>query len=413
MSLFYRFLPWPLSAVLLILGLHTGAARAEVFVVNQPGVGTTNGCNASCTFRDALEDALSNGASSIDTINFDIPGAGPHDICGPNGAVAVNTAVLINGLTQDGARANASQTGFDANLLIACRFLVIEHPNVLVKGILLQGLSLERGNGPSAPSPDNFRLHASLVSGTANGVAIKVQEAVNARIGDGSISNRNLIEASVLGIKLPPDVPPQRSSSVTVRGNVFRNNETHISVEEVGQVLVVGGTADGDQNVFSDSRREAVRCHNESSCIIRQSEVRRSRNGGAGFSGLVTGAGNIALLQSAQQVAGGVQVRGLIARSANDIPQAKIFDLDVFANVGCNNSGRGDGESLLGSIAFTSPTPQQNEFVALIPFPALPSDVLITATATERGGLNTSNFSTCVLLEGLPGGDALFRDSFD
>src|SRR5687767_13513892 len=68
------------------------------FTVNStadPGSGT---CDATeCTLREAMDAA--NAAPGLDTIDFNIPGAGPHTITPASAFPTITTPVIIDGYT--------------------------------------------------------------------------------------------------------------------------------------------------------------------------------------------------------------------------------------------------------------------------------------------------------------------------
>jgi CSLREA domain-containing protein len=95
--------------VALLCGLLVMArpAHAATFIVNSTadtGDATPDGTCDTCTLREAIQEA--NFVSGADTINFAIPGNGPHTIT-PNPALPqITEAVTIDGYTQDGASPN-------------------------------------------------------------------------------------------------------------------------------------------------------------------------------------------------------------------------------------------------------------------------------------------------------------------
>lgn len=78
-------------AVLLVLvaavvGLFPQTAHAATFTVNSTADPGAGGCTPpECTLREAIIEANSN-PNNADTINFNIPGPGPHTITPPDPA---------------------------------------------------------------------------------------------------------------------------------------------------------------------------------------------------------------------------------------------------------------------------------------------------------------------------------------
>jgi CSLREA domain-containing protein len=76
-------------------------AHAATFTVNSTsdtGDATPDGACDTCTLREAIQEA-NNAATSpgADTINFAIPGAGPHTISPASELPSITQAVTING----------------------------------------------------------------------------------------------------------------------------------------------------------------------------------------------------------------------------------------------------------------------------------------------------------------------------
>jgi CSLREA domain-containing protein len=113
--------PWPIrgGAVLATLLLAASpAAFAALFTVTSTA-DTGGNCSAtptSCTLRQAISSA--NATAVADTIQFAIPGNGPHLIAPASALPAITRGLTIDGYTQPGAVENASATGFDATLKI-------------------------------------------------------------------------------------------------------------------------------------------------------------------------------------------------------------------------------------------------------------------------------------------------------
>jgi len=91
-----------------------------------------------------------------------------------------------------------------------------------------------------------------------------------------------------------------------------------------------------------------------------------------------------------QAVSGsGIGVRGILNSKANS-----TFNVQFFANAGCDSSGNGEGQTFLGEKIVTTDGSCNVSFVAQLPG-TVPAGYIITATATD-GANNTSEFSACV-----------------
>ena len=97
---------------------------------------------------------------------------------------------------------------------------------------------------------------------------------------------------------------------------------------------------------------------------------------------------NFPVIETAQDVEGGLDLAGELS-SAN----AATYTLEFFANVACDPSGNGEGQTFLGSRSLTTNSDGQASFA--FSFEGSQSGAFITATATDAVG-NTSEYSECV-----------------
>jgi hypothetical protein len=108
---------------------------------------------------------------------------------------------------------------------------------------------------------------------------------------------------------------------------------------------------------------------------------------------------NFPLLTSATSSGGTTTVTGTLNSESN-----KPYRVEFFASPQCSASGYGEGQTYLGKSDVTT-VGNDASFNVNLPVTVQPGNV-ITATATDAAG-NTSEFSPCMLLNGLPGGGAL------
>src|SRR5687768_9636066 len=100
---------WLSSTLVLAGSLLCRGAVFTVTVTNDSGPGS---------LRQAITDNNDTPGAGLNTINFNIPGAGPHLISPETSLPPVTQPVLINGYSQPGAIANSSTTAFNAVLKI-------------------------------------------------------------------------------------------------------------------------------------------------------------------------------------------------------------------------------------------------------------------------------------------------------
>src|SRR5262245_21653560 len=95
---------------LFISALACATSRAATFTV----------INTNLTGAGSLSNAISlaNGTAAQDTIEFNIPGAGPHTITLSNALPNITNSLIIDGYTQPGSSPNTLANGENAVLLI-------------------------------------------------------------------------------------------------------------------------------------------------------------------------------------------------------------------------------------------------------------------------------------------------------
>ncbi len=170
------------------------------------GDGVCDTGDGVCTLRAAIETA--NAVAGSDTIEFDIPGAGPHLITEPTGLPPITETVTIDGFTQAGSAANTNPAG--ATNAVARIQLVGDGAGSSISGIDLSGST------------------GSVVRGLAIG-------SFGAAIKAGP---QSVIAGNYIG---------------SVGGLVERSNNYGVLIEGVDQVDV-GGIAAADKNVISGNR---------------------------------------------------------------------------------------------------------------------------------------------------------------
>ena len=93
------------------LSFAAGAAAAPMtFIVNTTSDTNDAACDAThCSLREAI--AAANANVGMDTIAFNIPGAGPHSIAPTSALPTLTDPVVIDGYTQPGAMPNTNALG--------------------------------------------------------------------------------------------------------------------------------------------------------------------------------------------------------------------------------------------------------------------------------------------------------------
>src|SRR5437588_2884520 len=130
-------------------------ARRRLATITVTGTGDTIATDGIVTLREAITAANTNAASGdaaagdpgLDTIGFDIPGAGVHTIRPATGLPAITERLTIDGYTQPGARPNSNplNAGINAVLLIELdrQGLTVNAPGSVIRGLDVHGLADE------------------------------------------------------------------------------------------------------------------------------------------------------------------------------------------------------------------------------------------------------------------------------
>jgi CSLREA domain-containing protein len=208
-------------AALISVALAAKPAQAATITVNTNADDST--ANTNCTLREAITaantnaavDACTSGAAGADTINFAIPGAGPHTISPTSDLPSITEAVTINGYSESldegttPARPNSNADlaqGTNANLLIELSggsisssngLIQINASDVVVKGLVLKcfnsGIFIFGGSGNVIKG--NFIGNDPSVCTVNDGVVVTLSSHDNT-IGGTSPAARNLISGN-------------------------------------------------------------------------------------------------------------------------------------------------------------------------------------------------------------------------
>jgi len=190
-------------------GDGAGDACDAAITVNStadPGDGTCDG--TECTLREAI--TVANANAGTDTIDFDIPGAGPHTISPGSALPTITDPVTIDGYTQPGASPNTNPPGSGSNAVLK---IELDGTNA---GANANGLTISAG------------------SSTVKGLAIN-------RFGDDGIdlsaNGGNVIEGNYIG--------------TDVTGTADLGNIGHGAYIYDAPGNTIGGTTTAARNVIS------------------------------------------------------------------------------------------------------------------------------------------------------------------
>ena len=195
------------------------------FTVNQAGDTGDFICDATCTLRDAVDDA--NAAGTDDTISF----------------AAGLTTITLTGQIQTNNAGTLTITGAGANVLTinggagANRIFFVNGATVTIRGVTLTG-----GNGEGAAVFANSStvileevVVQNNVGGSASSGAVYFNGGTNHRIANSTFSgNTDFTDCAAFRAE---------NTSLTVVNTTVSGNSTNASSFGAGAICIVGGTA--------------------------------------------------------------------------------------------------------------------------------------------------------------------------
>lgn len=175
-----RLFPSPVLLLIAIVAVISFATITTLWVLQAPTAEAANFTvtNTLDVGAGSLRQAILNANSSLgtDTINFNIPGAGPHTIQPSSELPTITDPVIIDGYTQPGASPNSNGPGLGLNTVLkieldgsiipaaatcstnrTCRGLHIIAGNSTVRGLVINRFfRVIELFAPVSPSPASF-----------------------------------------------------------------------------------------------------------------------------------------------------------------------------------------------------------------------------------------------------------------
>jgi CSLREA domain-containing protein len=332
-----------------ILTLAAGAAQAATLTVNSTADVVAN--DGVCTLREAITAANTNtasggmvgecvaGAAGLDTIAFNIAGAGVKTITPASLLPTITEALFINGYTQPGtsANTNAFNAGINAVLLIEVDgTLGGSQTTINAAGTTIRGIVFNRG-GEIRVDASNVTIAGNFMgtnpAGTVamgnpvGGFAIRQVSGNNNVVGGAGAADRNLLSGDTQG-----GVIVTNGDGTLIQGNYIGPDITgSTSLSGFGRgVVILGGSLIFDTsntvisgNLISGNGFGGLDITSTGGLLLQGNLIGTQRDGvgalGNGQIGVVipAGSGNVVGGTGAGQgntiafnQAGGVSVRG-------------------------------------------------------------------------------------------------------
>jgi len=282
------------------------------------------------SLRAAIDCA--NSMPGMDTISFNIPGAGVHTISPTSALPAITDPVVIDGYTQPGASPNTLAIGDNAVLLIEIdgssagsdvNGLTISAGMSMVRGLVINRFvssSAAGGNGIALTTNGGDQIEGNFIgtdlsgaSARGNSFGLSIVSGVNDTIGGTSAAARNVVSANVAdGVA----VYNFAATGTLIQGNYIGTNAGGTSalgngfwgVEADGSSVTIGGAGAGAGNVIAGSGFDGILANGASGTImgnyigLNATGTAKLANSGAGvlvhgsnvtIGGALAGAGNV------------------------------------------------------------------------------------------------------------------------
>lgn len=332
-------------------------------------------------------DEISVAASNV-TVVGNFIGTDPSGTIGKHGTIGIVAQALPNNLTVGGPGAA------DRNLISGHIFYGVELPNTgTTTGHLIQGnyIGTDITGTLSLDTPTS--LQAGLVD--MGGVSI---------LGNLISGNSNLGIHTVAAVTLQGNLIGTQRDGTSPLPNGLGPNGPGVLLQGAGST--VGGAAAGQANIIAFNKGAGINV-NYTSFGNRISQNSIYSNNALGID--LTGTGiplandpmdpdadsgnrgqNYPVLTSAAVGGGTAAISGTI----NSNPSTALH-LEFFANVACDASGYGQGQTFIGATDVTTDGSGNAAFGPLAFAGVPPGQGVITSTATNTSG-DTSEFSQCL-----------------
>src|SRR5919199_932187 len=383
------------------------------------------------SLRDAIEKANFN--PGLDTIDFNIPGPGPHSITLGQALPVITNPVIIDGQSQPGY----NKPGFISKPIIELNGSFVQQPasgaatiNGLdlgkspfggaedSSGSTIQGLAINGfgkggnsgGNGILVQTNNNIiqdnyigtDINGTTAAGnTLSGIAI-LSDTQNNSPNVNTIIDNIISGNGVAGIFVA-----RAATDITIAGNFIGTDFTGtmplgnegdgiLILDRDSNKNVIGGTTAGDRNIIANNKGSGIEIIAGSGHTIQRNSIYNNKRLGIdliGNTGVTlndlgdadTGSKKLQNYPVLTSVSGNT-VSGIL----NSTPIAN-FRVEFFANTSYDPAGAGQGQTFIGFQDVTTDSAgNANINFAYTPLPGKP---VLAATATNKTTGDTSEFS--------------------
>ena len=250
-----------LAAIVLLLGAFAGADTFTVTNTNDSGAGS---------LRQAIADA--NAHAGLDTIAFNIPGAGVHTIDTSGSFGTISSPVIIDGATQPGY---AGAPLIELHSTILDNGFWLTAGSSTIRALVFNGFGMAMGFQTGGGNHVEGCYIGTNAAGTASASTaqqgIRILNSDDNVIGGSSASARNLFSGNYIAIGV------ESSDGVVIQGNLFGTdvtgtqpiaNNTGISLSAANNATI-GGSDPGEGNIISASTGSAIGMNSGSNIVIR------------------------------------------------------------------------------------------------------------------------------------------------
>ncbi len=368
------------------LGTQSAGVRLDSANNNVGGTSAAMRNIISANGSDGLEFQGSEATGNVAQGNFigtDVTGT-----IALSNAIGVNIAIASNNLiggTTPGARNIISGNVFDGMIFFA-----------QATGNMIQGNFIGTDvTGTSKLANNRFGIFIVGASGNViGGTTAAARNLISGNNNDGvllqgSDTTGNQIKGNFIGTDITGASPLGNAGIGVSIGNFASNN-------------IVGGIESGAGNVIAFNGNLGVLVDTAVGDAILSNSIFSNSNIGIdlGTNGVTlndpcdvdSGSNNFQnfpVLNSANSNGITTSIQGTINSAPNT-----TFLIQFFANISCDPSGFGEGQTFIGSATVTTDSNCSASFTATLPV-SVGADKVITATATDPTN-NTSEFSACI-----------------